>query len=88
MPSRRTTVRRNAKRGAYDRAVVDAILDAGIVAHVGFVHDGQPFVIPMSYARDGDRLLLHGAGGSRLMRTLAAGAPDGVPGGWPCSGSG
>jgi nitroimidazol reductase NimA-like FMN-containing flavoprotein (pyridoxamine 5'-phosphate oxidase superfamily) len=75
MPSRRTTVRRNAKRGAYDRAVVDAILDAGIVAHVGFVHDGQPFVIPMSYARDGDRLLLHGAGGSRLMRTLAAGAP-------------
>jgi nitroimidazol reductase NimA-like FMN-containing flavoprotein (pyridoxamine 5'-phosphate oxidase superfamily) len=68
-------VRRNPKRGAYDREVVNAILDAGIVAHVGFVHDGQPYVIPMSYARDGDRLLLHGAGGSRLMRTLAAGAP-------------
>ena len=75
MPTRRTTVRRNAKRGAYDRGVVNAILDAGIVAHVGFVHEGQPYVIPMSYARDGDRLLLHGAGGSRLMRTLASGAP-------------
>jgi nitroimidazol reductase NimA-like FMN-containing flavoprotein (pyridoxamine 5'-phosphate oxidase superfamily) len=75
MPTRRTTVRRNPKRGAYDREVVNAILDAGIVAHVGFVHEGQPYVIPMSYARDGDRLLLHGAGGSRLMRTLASGAP-------------
>jgi uncharacterized protein len=75
MPTRRTTVRRNAKRGAYDREVVNAILDAGVVAHVGFLHEGQPYVIPMSYARDGHRLLLHGAGGSRLMRTLASGAP-------------
>lgn len=75
MPTRRTTVRRNAKRGVYDREVVHAILDAGLIAHVGFVHEGYPYVIPMSYARDGDRLLLHGAGGSRLMRTLAAGAP-------------
>ena len=75
MTTRRTTVRRNPKRGAYDREAVNAILDAGIVAHVGFVHEGQPYVIPMSYVRDGDRLLLHGAGGSRLMRTLASGAP-------------
>ena len=75
MPTRRTTVRRNAKRGAYDREVVNAILDAGVVAHVGFLHEDQPYVIPMSYARDGHRLLLHGAGGSRLMRTLASGAP-------------
>jgi nitroimidazol reductase NimA-like FMN-containing flavoprotein (pyridoxamine 5'-phosphate oxidase superfamily) len=75
MPTRRTTVRRNAKRGLYDREVVHAILDAGLIAHVGFVHEGQPYVIPMSYARDGERLLLHGAGGSRLMRTLATGAP-------------
>jgi len=75
MPTRRTTVRRNAKRGAYDREVGNAILDAGVVAHVGFLHEGQPYVIPMSYARDGHRLLLHGAGGSRLMRTLASGAP-------------
>ncbi len=75
MPTRRTTVRRNAKRGVYDREVVNAILDAGLIAHVGFVHDGQPYVIPMSYVRAGDRLLLHGSGGSRLMRTLAGGTP-------------
>ncbi|HYO46777.1 MAG TPA: pyridoxamine 5'-phosphate oxidase family protein [Gemmatimonadota bacterium] len=74
MPTRRTKVRRNAKRGVYDREVVNAILDAGLIAHVGFVHDGQPYVIPMSYVRDGERLLLHGSGGSRLMRMLAAGA--------------
>ena len=74
-PTRRTTVRRSPKRGIYDRAVVDTILDAGLVAHVGFLHDGQPYVIPMSYVRDGDRLLLHGAGGSRLLRTLASGVP-------------
>lgn len=75
MPTRRTTIRRNAKRGVYDREVVNAILDAGLIAHVGFIHDGQPYVIPMSYVRDGERLLLHGSGGSRLMRTVAAGAP-------------
>ena len=75
MPTRRTTVRRVPHRGVYDHEVVHAILDAGRVAHVGFVHDGQPFVIPMAYARDGDRLLLHGSGGSRMMRALAGGAP-------------
>jgi nitroimidazol reductase NimA-like FMN-containing flavoprotein (pyridoxamine 5'-phosphate oxidase superfamily) len=75
MPTRRTTVRRVPHCGVYDREVVHAILDAGRVAHVGFVHDGQPFVIPMAYARDGDRLLLHGSGGSRTLRALAGGAP-------------
>ena len=75
MPTRRTTVRRVPERGVYDGEIIEAILDAGRVAHVGFVHDGQPFVIPMAYARDGDRLLLHGSGGSRMLRALAAGAP-------------
>jgi hypothetical protein len=75
MATRRTTVQRNKKRGVYDREAVNAILDAGLVGHVGFVDKGQPYVIPMSYVRDGDRLLLHGAGGSRMMRTLADGVP-------------
>lgn len=75
MPTRRSTVRRNPKRGVYDPAVISAILDAGRVAHVGFVHEDQPYVIPMSYVRDGDRLLLHGSGGSRMMRALARGTP-------------
>jgi nitroimidazol reductase NimA-like FMN-containing flavoprotein (pyridoxamine 5'-phosphate oxidase superfamily) len=51
------------------------VLDAGRVAHVGIVEDGQPFVLPMAYARMGDDLVLHGSTGSRLMRALAAGAP-------------
>lgn len=75
VPTKRTTVRRNPARGVHDPATIRAILDAGRVAHVGFVHEGQPFVIPMSYVRDGDRLLLHGSGGSRMMRALAGGVP-------------
>lgn len=57
------------------RTDLDAVLDAGRVAHVGLVSDGQPIVIPMAYARRGDDLLLHGSTGSRLMRALADGAP-------------
>lgn len=68
-------MRRNPKRGVYEPAVIRAILDAGRVAHVGFMHEGQPYVIPMSYVRDGERLLLHGSGGSRMMKALAEGVP-------------
>jgi len=75
MSTDRTRTRRHAERAHDDRATLDAILDAGVVAYVGVVDDGQPFVIPMAYARDGDRLLLHGSTASRLMRLLAAGAP-------------
>ena len=71
----RSRVRRVPERGTNDRAVIDAILDEGMVAHVGIVQDGQPFVIPMVYARDGDDLILHGSPASRLMKTLASGAP-------------
>lgn len=74
----RSRVRRLPVRGSHDRAVIDAILDEGIVAHVGFVHEGSPFVIPMGYARDGDRLLLHGSAASRLMRLLASGVEAAV----------
>lgn len=52
-----------------------AVLDAGLVAHVALVHDSQPYAVPVGYARDGARLLLHGSTGSRLFRGLAAGAP-------------
>jgi hypothetical protein len=58
-----------------DRAALDAVLDAGRVAHVAVVTDGQPLVVPVAYARDGDRVLVHGSTGSRLFRSLAAGAP-------------
>lgn len=68
-------VHRLPQRGHYDRETIYAILDAAIVCHVGFVQDGQPFVIPTSYARAGDTVLLHGAPNSRLLRHIAAGHP-------------
>ncbi|HEX5130904.1 MAG TPA: pyridoxamine 5'-phosphate oxidase family protein [Candidatus Krumholzibacteria bacterium] len=72
-PTDRTRVRRIPKRGVYDRATIDAILDEGIVCHVGFVVDGQPFVIPTLYGRDGDRVILHGSAASRMLETLDGG---------------
>ena len=66
-------VRRLPARGHYDRATLDAILDEGLICHIGFVHERSPFVIPTMYARDGDRLLLHASTASRVARTLATG---------------
>jgi uncharacterized protein len=62
----RTQVRRLPERGAYDRATVHAILDEGFICHVGFVVDGQPYVVPTGYARVGETIYLHGSTGSRL----------------------
>ncbi|MDQ1603044.1 MAG: uncharacterized protein QOE01_889 [Actinomycetota bacterium] len=72
--SQRTRIRRLPEKQVDERSVLDAVLDAGLVAHVAVVDDDQPFVLPMGYARDGDRLLLHGSTGSRLMRRLAEGS--------------
>jgi uncharacterized protein len=74
-PSTRTRVRRLPERGAYDRAAIDEVLDAALVAHLGFVHDGQPFVIPTLHARVGDRVYVHGSAASRALRALATGIP-------------
>ena len=69
----RHRVERIRERASYDRAQVHAILDAGFLAHVSFASMGQPFVIPMLYARDGERVLLHGSVASRLVGALAQG---------------
>ncbi len=74
-PTQRVRVRRVPKRGVYDRAQIDAILDEALISHIGFVCDEQPFVIPMLHARVGDVVYLHGSTASRLVRTLAGGAP-------------
>ncbi len=74
-PSPASTVRRTAGRARYDEAAVHAVLDAGFVAHVGLADQDEPTVIPMVYARDDDRLLLHGSVASRLMRHGASGFP-------------
>ena len=70
----RTEVHRLPLRGTYDRETVHAILDEGLICHVGFVSDGSPFVIPTGYGRDGDRLLIHGSAASRMLRALSMGA--------------
>jgi uncharacterized protein len=74
-PTPRTKLRRLPKRGSHDRPVIDAILDEALVSHMGFVHDGHPFVIPTLHARRGDEVLLHGSSASRALRALAEGAP-------------
>ncbi len=68
-------VKRIPDRGYYDKATVYEILDGVFVGHVGFVIDGQPFVIPMAFGRKEDHIYLHGATSSRLMRQLGDGIP-------------
>ena len=65
----RVRVRRNPKRAAYDEQTVHDILDAGMVCHLGYVVDGQPYVVPTLYGRDGERLILHGSSASRALLT-------------------
>lgn len=62
-------------RGAYDKATVHGIIDAGLVAHVGFVDQEWPMVIPMIYARVGETLYLHGAKATRFAKALGKGVP-------------
>ncbi|MGD1021901.1 MAG: pyridoxamine 5'-phosphate oxidase family protein [Candidatus Sulfotelmatobacter sp.] len=71
--TKRTELRRLADRGSHDRETIDRILDAGFLAHVGFCVEGQPFVIPTLYGRDGEKLYLHGSAASRTLRELATG---------------
>jgi nitroimidazol reductase NimA-like FMN-containing flavoprotein (pyridoxamine 5'-phosphate oxidase superfamily) len=74
-PSTRTTVRTRPERGVYDFRIIEAILDEGLICHVGFVADGQPFAIPTIYARRGRKVVIHGAVGSRMLRAARSGAP-------------
>ena len=66
---------RRADRGHYDRAGVYAVLDEGLVAHVGFMIDDRPVVVPMVYGRHGDQLYLHGAKAARFAKTMGPGVP-------------
>ncbi len=74
----RTTISRHDERGSYDREVAYAILDEGLVAHVGLDTGKGVMVIPMTYARMGDELILHGAVASRWLSSFEAGRPISV----------
>lgn len=72
-PTKRTRLKRVPERGSHDRITIDAILDAGMVCHIGFVVDGSPVVIPTLYARRGNEVLFHGSAASRMLRALLGG---------------
>jgi len=74
-PTARSRVKRLHERGRYDRESVYAVLDAGMLAHVGYVIDGQPYVTPTFYWREGDRLVWHGSSASRMLRAVKEGIP-------------
>ena len=74
-PTARTRVVREPDRAVYDRAAAYQILDEGFICHVGFVGDGQPFVIPTGYGRAGDNLYIHGSAASRMLRRIDQGIP-------------
>lgn len=73
--SEKTTLKRLPQRGSFQRDTVNAILDAAFLCHVAFVVDGQPYVIPTSYARVNDELFIHGSAASRMLRNLSEGIP-------------
>ncbi|HET7712467.1 MAG TPA: pyridoxamine 5'-phosphate oxidase family protein [Thermoanaerobaculia bacterium] len=75
LQTERTTVKRLAKRGAYDRETINAILDEALICHVGFQVDDQPVVIPTIHARLGERLYFHGSAANRMLRTMRGGLP-------------
>ena len=70
-----TKIKRLPEKARTDVKTLHAVLDAGIVAHVGVVDHGQPIVIPVGYARDHNTLLIHGSSASRLFKLLDSGAP-------------
>ena len=71
----RNKVKRIPKRGHYDKKTIYEILDSAFIAHVGFIVNGQPFVIPTAYGRDGDTIYIHGATTSRMLVNLKLGIP-------------
>ncbi|MBI4570976.1 MAG: pyridoxamine 5'-phosphate oxidase family protein [Chloroflexi bacterium] len=71
----RTALTRKPDRGAHDFETIAAILDEGLVCHVGFVADGQPYVVPTGYGREGGTLYFHGSAASRMLKRLSSGTP-------------
>lgn len=73
--TQKNSIKRLPKRGFYDRETIDRILDEALICHVGFAEAGQPYVIPINFARIDDAIVLHGAKASRLLKHIEAGHP-------------
>jgi nitroimidazol reductase NimA-like FMN-containing flavoprotein (pyridoxamine 5'-phosphate oxidase superfamily) len=71
----RVTVMRRPRRGIYDQASITAILDATFICHIGFVVDGQPYIIPTSFGRLGTTLYFHGSSVSRMLNQASSDVP-------------
>ncbi len=74
-PSDRTRLRRYHWLAKYDRETINAVIDAGIMCHVGYVIDGQPYVTPTNHWRIDDHVYWHGSSASRMLKTQSAGIP-------------
>ncbi|HEX6739974.1 MAG TPA: pyridoxamine 5'-phosphate oxidase family protein [Vicinamibacteria bacterium] len=74
-PTPRTTLKRLPDRGSFDRGVIEGILDEALICHLGFVAEGQPYVIPTIHARVGEQVYVHGSAASRMLRSLSQGLP-------------
>ena len=70
-----TELNRFPEQGVTDRAALDALLDSQLAGVLACIADGEPLAVPMLYARDGDRVLLHGSTGAGALRRVASGAP-------------
>ncbi len=71
----RTTLKRLPERGTHEFEAIASILDEALYCHIGFVADGQPYVVPTGFGRDGRTVYVHGSAASRMMRTLSDGVP-------------
>jgi uncharacterized protein len=76
-PTDRTRLRRAPERGSYERSVIHAILDEGLVGHLAFAVDGKPWSVPMVYGRIGDTVYVHGSAANHALRSSAPSRPDG-----------
>ena len=74
-PTERSRARRVHQRASYDRAALNAVLDASMLCHLGYVIDGQPYVTPTFQWREGDHVYFHGSSASRMLRTVQDGLP-------------
>ncbi len=74
-PTPRTRLHRKRERGRTDRTELYAVLDQGLVCHLGVLVDGSPVVLPTGYGRIGDTLYLHGSAANRALGAAAAGQP-------------